>query len=505
MERELFTRHGLHLNKRGKEKMAERLASSIHQIMEPVKKHSEAIPMPLNETVPDQQNQEMETTQINSHSSDGTKQSEVCPRIGNDNLPVQLNKERETIQINPIPTGGIQQDNDTRRKRRLPNRNEDFFIGIIPNKARAKITNKQVTKKNDDIDNQIKIFHQNIRGIKGKINKFRLQLLTEEPHVICLTEHHLKDHEIEATPISNYNLGVKYCRKILKNGGVCIYIHENLKFTKINLLKHCKEQDIEIVAIKLKLKKGNLIIFSVYRAPSGNFDYFLNKLDNILNSLLKHKAEFIICGDFNINYLEINNKKNQLNNMFCTYNLTSTVYFPTRIVNNSATLIDNIFIDSRRKFIIKPFINGLSDHDAQLLIINIPGVPSNIEPTYIRNINKNTIALFQLQLSWEHWSDVFGNEEVNNMFNNFLNTYLRCYHSSFLKKEMHLDHNNNQWITNGIKISCQKKKELFMLIRHSNDVKFKIYYKQYCKVLSKVICAAKNYIITKLFAIPKIK
>jgi len=63
IEREFFTRHGLHLNKRGKEKMAEKLASSIHQIMEPVKKHSEAIPMPLNETVPDQQNQEMETTQ----------------------------------------------------------------------------------------------------------------------------------------------------------------------------------------------------------------------------------------------------------------------------------------------------------------------------------------------------------------------------------------------------------------------------------------------------------
>ena len=72
MEREFFTRHGLHLNKRGKEKMAEKLASSIHQIIEPVKKHCEAIPMPSNETVPDQQNQVMEKTQINSHSSDGT-------------------------------------------------------------------------------------------------------------------------------------------------------------------------------------------------------------------------------------------------------------------------------------------------------------------------------------------------------------------------------------------------------------------------------------------------
>jgi lysophospholipase L1-like esterase len=33
MEREFFTRHGLHLNRKGKEKMAEKLASAIHEIM----------------------------------------------------------------------------------------------------------------------------------------------------------------------------------------------------------------------------------------------------------------------------------------------------------------------------------------------------------------------------------------------------------------------------------------------------------------------------------------
>jgi hypothetical protein len=46
-----------------------------------------------------------------------------------------------------------------------------------------------------------------------------LSLLTESPHLICLTEHHLKDNEIDneidATPISNYKLGAKYCRKKL--------------------------------------------------------------------------------------------------------------------------------------------------------------------------------------------------------------------------------------------------------------------------------------------------
>jgi len=85
----------------------------------------------------------------------------------------------------------------------------------------------------------------------------------------------------------------------LKTGGVCLYIQEALKFTNIRLQKHCKEQDIEITAVQLKLSKKNVIIFCVYRAPTGDFDYFLNKLDYKLNSLHTYKTEFIICGDIN--------------------------------------------------------------------------------------------------------------------------------------------------------------------------------------------------------------
>jgi hypothetical protein len=98
----------------------------------------------------------------------------------------------------------------------------------------------QVYNKNDDTNNQFKIYHQNIRGIKGKTNELMLPLLAEAPHLICLTDHHLKDYEIDVTPISKYKLGAKYCRKRLKNGGVCIYIQETLTFTNMNLQKHCK-------------------------------------------------------------------------------------------------------------------------------------------------------------------------------------------------------------------------------------------------------------------------
>ena len=61
-------------------------------------------------------------------------------------------------------------------------------------------------------------------------------------------------------------------------------------------------------------------------------------------------------------------------------------------------MIDNIFIDNGRNYTIKPCINGLSDHDAQLVTLkNYSLSTSKNEPTYIRNINKKTIAEFQLQ------------------------------------------------------------------------------------------------------------
>ena len=51
----------------------------------------------------------------------------------------------------------------------------------------------------------------------------------------------MTDHEIDAVHIPMYKLGAKFCRKKkLKNGGVCIYIQQDLKFVNINLQKYCK-------------------------------------------------------------------------------------------------------------------------------------------------------------------------------------------------------------------------------------------------------------------------
>jgi endonuclease/exonuclease/phosphatase family metal-dependent hydrolase len=105
---------------------------------------------------------------------------------------------------------------------------------------------------------------------------------------------------------------------------------------------------------------------------SKGLNSFLLRLDMVLQSLYSPKLHIIICGDLNINYLNENENKSQLDNLLISYNLTSIINFPKRVQNASATAIDNIFIDISQfeSYTVTPVINGMSDHDTQLLTIS---------------------------------------------------------------------------------------------------------------------------------------
>jgi hypothetical protein len=81
------------------------------------------------------------------------------------------------------------------------------------------------------------------------------------------------------------------------------------------------------------------------------------------------------------------------------------------------------------------FVMEMTHHDGQsLTLFNLPIPSKSIKLIHITKFDNNSIANFQSQLSYEQWDNVFGNDD-NKIFNNFLNTYLRCYYSSFKKKK----------------------------------------------------------------------
>jgi hypothetical protein len=108
---------------------------------------------------------------------------------------------------------------------------------------------------------------------------------------------------------------------------------------------------------------------------------------------------------------------------------------------NSYSIIDNIFINTSKftNYTVYPIINGVSDHDAQNLIIrNIFSQHDNRSYYYKREINDATIADFNNKLSYESWEDVFAEKDINTAFNIFLNIYLTIFHSSFPVKKLSL-------------------------------------------------------------------
>lgn len=197
----------------------------------------------------------------------------------------------------------------------------------------------------------------------------------------------------------------------------------------------------------------------VYRAPTGNFNPFLNRLDDSIKSIYRTNSNLILCGDINIDYLTENDKKRRLNSVPQIYNLTAIVNFPTRSQGISNATINNIFIDNSKisNYTVSPFSNGLSDHDAQLLIIKDINLQSQSHYVYItRNINNYSLNDFKISLSYETWDDIFvlnNNPDADTLFNSFLNTYLRIFHNHFSQHKS--IKTNNTWITSGIKISCK--------------------------------------------------
>ena len=66
------------------------------------------------------------------------------------------------------------------------------------------------------------IFHQNIRSVMTK--KEELDIIMQDksvnPHLICLSEHHLKTYEISKFTLNTYKIAASYCRERVPKGGV---------------------------------------------------------------------------------------------------------------------------------------------------------------------------------------------------------------------------------------------------------------------------------------------
>ena len=112
-----------------------------------------------------------------------------------------------------------------------------------------------------------------------------------------------------------------------------------------------------------------------------------------------------------------------------------------------------------------------------------------------RKYDDSSISEFKMNLSYENWENVFNStsdNDVNVIFNNFLNTYLRIFYCSFSVQKFLVGNKCREWLTKCLLISCRHKKDLYLLCKMSDNIVLKNIYKEYCKILTSTIQLAKK-------------
>ena len=70
------------------------------------------------------------------------------------------------------------------------------------------ISNEKVIKDSSQVpqNKSLKTFHQNITASGNKANELNCHLHYDLPHILCSSQHHLSDSELQLTHLSNYSL-----------------------------------------------------------------------------------------------------------------------------------------------------------------------------------------------------------------------------------------------------------------------------------------------------------
>ena len=111
-------------------------------------------------------------------------------------------------------------------------------------------------------------FYQNIRGLNNnKTEELLIQWTTQFPRILGITEHHLKESELNNIHIEHYTMGASYCRKSRTHGGVGIFVYNTLLYSTVNLNKVCNDYAFEACVIKLLISSNIYFILCIYRPP----------------------------------------------------------------------------------------------------------------------------------------------------------------------------------------------------------------------------------------------
>ena len=341
--------------------------------------------------------------------------------------------------------------------------------------------------------NCFSIFHLNIASLEGHHDDLvsLLSVLDFNFDVIGITESKIRNGK----PIKNINIdGYKYEFTPTETffGGTTIYVRDVYEYEKRNEYSLSKEGVAESVFIELKSSnRKNVVIGCIYRHHckiSKFMDSFFEKL--IRNVCIQEKNKVcVLMGDFNLDLLKTESDRDisDFYDFLSSFGFRPLILQPTRVTASTASLIDNIFInslDTESKG--GNLTTSISDHFSQFCVLDIFSKRKNIpSPCKQRNFKNFSYVEFGEELSLFDWPTLLSGKNSDDALKFFYDSIEGLLDEMAPYKTLNRKEQNLQqrpWITSDILNEMNIRDELHKKYLSENNNNFKsIFFSDYKK------------------------
>ena len=320
-------------------------------------------------------------------------------------------------------------------------------------------------------NNILSVLHWNIRSLLPKLDQItsELELMSGNFDLICFCETWLTDNNKNLATLSNYESFHSYRDSRFPGGGVSIFAKPHLKPNLISNFQ-LSLPSFESVGIEFTKYNKKYLICEIYRPPRSTPSEFLEKLESIFNNLRSTQYEEIfICGDYNLNLLESesNNATSQFVNQMATYSLLPVISRPTRITEQTSSVIDNIFIKHPINFYSGVIISTISDHVPIFITKNINANGAEVvqaKTVRYRPMNDGKTMLLRERLGAENFEAIINITNTDTAWLNFTNKIFELYERTFPVQTKTISPKSDvkPWINRDIVANIKKRNLLYV-------------------------------------------
>ena len=320
-----------------------------------------------------------------------------------------------------------------------------------------------------NLPNHLSTVHYNVQSLANKVDV----LISEFSYfdLVSFSETWL-DNSVSTQDLlfPNFHPPERKGRLSDRYGGVILYIKDNLTYIR----RHDLELNrLECIWIQIKLHNKRNVLYGVfYRPPSSDSVYNSLIEDSIGLAIDSTISDIVVTGDFNLNTLNpIQFRK--VESICNQFDMTQCIVEPTHFTENSATIIDLLFVTNKDSIltagVVEPCLDlNIRYHCPIFAVLNF------LKPKY--KTFKRTIWKYEQgdcnklrdtleNVNWGQLQD----DDIDIFTRNITNTLTNESKLCVPNQEIVINPHEPPWINSLVKRKIRKRKRAYQKAKRTNN------------------------------------